>query len=635
MRIVYNTFTDDLDYVGDSGGPGGFVETLTPNSGGAVIAVADNINVQGLAANSGANAFPVYTYNGGAGQFNIENRAYLSPYVVDPSTTDGSKGTFTTLGAAITQAIADGATGNGVTIFVRDVTINETITVSTNSVDITISSISSINNQNLVPSNPVFSGSFTNSGSGAIAFNGWNISGTITNSGSGSININNSNISGTIANSSSGGIGCTNCFGNVLTANISHGELEFDQCGLSGGTITLSNDAGLALYYTKFSGTLAGSTSNGVAINNCYLPLIANNMTGGFISVHDTGFGSFNFFGNTNVSYRLIQSTQGNILQSVRSSTSYTVLNSDSYIGITSTSAPRTVTLPNSGVIKNQTFIIKDESGGAATNNITVSVAGGVKTIDGSTSYVINTDYGEVGLTYDGTNFFTITQINNVSSGNFLQVANNLSDVASQSTALNNIMPPSAAKGTLAVFNGTDWVNLGVGTDTYVLTANSGASDGVDWEAPGGGGFGSPTYFQAYKSAPTTVNAAVTNTVIFDTTTSNVGGAYNTSTGIFTAPATGFYGFSCELFLLGISAATPKVNNGYIATGQSATQNLFGSEAYSVTQEFISSFSWQMPMTAGDTVYITSEADGTGTYQLYGAATIAQYQCMFSGYRIA
>lgn len=393
-------------YGQSGGGGGGAVDTLTPNSGGAVSPVSNNINDQGLAANSGGNAYPLFSYNGGAGQMNWENRTYLSAYVVDTSSTPGSLGTFSTLAAAITQAIADGATGDGITIFLRDITINETITVSTSSVKITISGPSGINSQNQGAANPVFSGSFTNSGTGAITFNGINISGTITNSGSGQIYLNNGVISGTIANSSTGSILVTNCFGSGETVNISHGIIGFTGCSLS-GTDTLSNDGHLALFYTLHSGTITGSSSVGVDINNCYLPLAAFTLSSGVVKVQQSGFGLFNFYGNTGVTYELLTSTQGNILQSIRSAISYTVLSTDYYIGITSTSSARTVTLPSTLVIKGQSFIIKDESGAAGTNNISIAVNGGTKTIDGLTSFPINTNFGSINVTYDGTNYFT------------------------------------------------------------------------------------------------------------------------------------------------------------------------------------------------------------------------------------
>lgn len=80
----------------------------------------------------------------------------------------------------------------------------------------------------------------------------------------------------------------------------------------------------------------------------------------------------------------------------------------DVILGVTDTSAPRSVTLPNSSLVGGQYFIIKDMSGGAGTNNITVSVTGGTKTIDGQTSQLIDTNYGAMTVFYDGSNYFII-----------------------------------------------------------------------------------------------------------------------------------------------------------------------------------------------------------------------------------
>lgn len=47
------------------------------------------------------------------------------------------------------------------------------------------------------------------------------------------------------------------------------------------------------------------------------------------------------------------------------------------------------------------------------------------------------------------------------------------------------LAPDGAAKGSLLVYNGSAWVPLAVGTNTQVLTANSAAPNGVDWEPAG------------------------------------------------------------------------------------------------------------------------------------------------------
>src|SRR5689334_16113703 len=44
------------------------------------------------------------------------------------------------------------------------------------------------------------------------------------------------------------------------------------------------------------------------------------------------------------------------------------------------------------------------------------------------------------------------------------------------------------AKGDMAIFNGTNWAKLAVGTDTQVLTADSTQATGIKWAAGGSGG---------------------------------------------------------------------------------------------------------------------------------------------------
>lgn len=76
----------------------------------------------------------------------------------------------------------------------------------------------------------------------------------------------------------------------------------------------------------------------------------------------------------------------------------YVVNTTDYYLIVTSTAAPRTITLP-AAPTNGTTFELKDASNAAATNNITIVVSGGAA-IEFSTSYIINENGGAVKLVY-------------------------------------------------------------------------------------------------------------------------------------------------------------------------------------------------------------------------------------------
>jgi hypothetical protein len=82
----------------------------------------------------------------------------------------------------------------------------------------------------------------------------------------------------------------------------------------------------------------------------------------------------------------------------------YTVLSDDFYISADTTAGAITITLPNAPTTFRR-FIIKDHAGTASTNNISVTTAGGVVTIDGQTTYVIAGNYGAINLLFNGTSY--------------------------------------------------------------------------------------------------------------------------------------------------------------------------------------------------------------------------------------
>ena len=83
----------------------------------------------------------------------------------------------------------------------------------------------------------------------------------------------------------------------------------------------------------------------------------------------------------------------------------YTILATDAIIGVTNTAAPRTIKLPSTMVI-GQVFWVKDESGGAAANNITVS--GNGNNIDGAASKPIDQNFGAFQIYCSGTAYFIV-----------------------------------------------------------------------------------------------------------------------------------------------------------------------------------------------------------------------------------
>lgn len=85
---------------------------------------------------------------------------------------------------------------------------------------------------------------------------------------------------------------------------------------------------------------------------------------------------------------------------------SYTAKAGDRIIGV-NRAGTVTVTLPTAEVRKGRNYTVKDESGAAATNNITVTTQGS-DTIDGSATDTIAEDYGSKIYYSDGSNWFTV-----------------------------------------------------------------------------------------------------------------------------------------------------------------------------------------------------------------------------------
>jgi hypothetical protein len=99
----------------------------------------------------------------------------------------------------------------------------------------------------------------------------------------------------------------------------------------------------------------------------------------------------------------LLVGSNPHILSRVSTATDYTVQATDQIVEVSNTSAPRNITLPSAPAVVDRIIIIKDTSGGAGTNNITV-----IGTIDGAANKVISTNYGSLRVYSDNSGFYTI-----------------------------------------------------------------------------------------------------------------------------------------------------------------------------------------------------------------------------------
>jgi hypothetical protein len=80
----------------------------------------------------------------------------------------------------------------------------------------------------------------------------------------------------------------------------------------------------------------------------------------------------------------------------------YTVLSTDEYISVDCSAGTVTLKFPNAPTA-NRTWVIKDRTGSATTNNISITTVGGSVTIDGQTTYTLASNYAAIQLLANAT----------------------------------------------------------------------------------------------------------------------------------------------------------------------------------------------------------------------------------------
>lgn len=156
-----------------------------------------------------------------------------------------------------------------------------------------------------------------------------------------------------------------------------------------------------------------------------------------------------------------------------------------------------------SGTANSSTFLRGDNTWANPLNGLTISSTTGALTItSGKTLTVSNT------ITLAGTDGSTL----NFGAGGTLGTAAYTASSAYQPSAstLTDIAALAPTKGRLIVGNGSNWVDLGVGTDGHALVADSAQAKGLKWDAVGGGGGLTGFTSSLLTSSPNnTVNASV------------------------------------------------------------------------------------------------------------------------------
>jgi hypothetical protein len=263
---------------------GGAIQTLTPDldfDGSAATPVAPQSgNINFISYNpSYATVTNVLNSTGAAtGNMQVEHRAWTTGLVVDPSSTLGSRGTFTTMASAMTAATA------GQTVFLRD-SITENFTIKAN-VNIVGWPVSGSN------SSPSITGKITMSTAGICTISGIKL---ITNSDyfletSGAVsasvtldkcNLQCTNNTGINQTATSGAVRIQNCNGDITTTGITWftstaGTLQISNCPVmanTGGSTTASTKSAGTLFMQSTAMNVPITTSGTAAlqVQDCYL----------------------------------------------------------------------------------------------------------------------------------------------------------------------------------------------------------------------------------------------------------------------------------------------------------------------------------------------------------------------------
>lgn len=193
--------------------------------------------------------------------------------------------------------------------------------------------------------------------------------------------------------------------GNTVVAAFNlytHAEKNTISSNYFYGVVTITNGASGLASETNFSDNFC--TNNVVFTepnqSNC---TITNNYLSGTITTL-TGTGNI-------IHDRSVMQTEGARIKKITTvnAATYNLAATDYLLHVTypSTAAVTNLQLMTAAVVSGRTIVIKDASGNAGTNNITITTEGS-ELIDGSATATINSNYGVLRLYSDGSNWFIV-----------------------------------------------------------------------------------------------------------------------------------------------------------------------------------------------------------------------------------